>query len=250
MAARGFIGAGDIYIQRIENGVPGDLKGPYFADKFEIKPNVEVKELSSKGRNTYGQVLESVPLQQPADFSLDLKEVNRESLTIALLGTQAAVDQAASTITDHPLEAKLGVWLELPKGQLENIVVKDSAGATTYVLGTDYEVNPYLGMVKPLEGGGIADGADIKVSATVKAYKGAVISGGTQTDIRARIRFDGINKADGLPVIVEVHEAIIAADAAFDFLADDFNTVSMPGKLKTPVGKNAPFTVELRDSGI
>jgi len=94
MAARGFLGAGDIYIERMVAGVSQGLAGPYYANKFEIKPNIEKKELTSKGRNDYGQVLESVSIQQPADFTLELNEVNTESLTIALLGTAAAASQA------------------------------------------------------------------------------------------------------------------------------------------------------------
>lgn len=90
MAARGFLGAGDVYIERIVGGIAQGLKGPFYADKFQIKPNVDIKELVSKGRDDYGQTLESVALQKPADFTLELKEVNKESMALALLGTQAA----------------------------------------------------------------------------------------------------------------------------------------------------------------
>ena len=45
-----------------------------------------------------------------------------------------------------------------------------------------------------------------------------------------------------------VHEAVIAADAAFDFLGDDFATVTMPGRMKTPAGFTEPFTVHLRNA--
>lgn len=45
-----------------------------------------------------------------------------------------------------------------------------------------------------------------------------------------------------------VHEVVVAADSAFDFLADDFNTVSLPGRMKTPVGFTEPFNVHLRNA--
>ena len=248
MAARGFIGAGDVYIERIISGISQGLMGPYYADKFEIKPNVEVKELTSKGRNDYGQTLESVAIQQPADFTLDLKEVNKESMTIALLGTQAQISTAPGTLTDQPVTAKVGRWVAIGKENVDSIVVKDDTGTTTFTLDVDYKLNPQLGLIKALEGGLIQDNDVLHVSGVNKAVSATLISGATSTDIRARIIFDGINKADGLPVIVRVHEAVIAADAAFDFLADDFNTVSLPGKMKTPTGKNEPFTIELRDA--
>lgn len=249
MAARGFIGAGDIYIDRLVNGVSQGLKGPYFADKFEIKPNVEVRENTSKGRNTYGQVLDSVAIQQPADFTLDLKEVNKESLTINLLGTEVLVNVAAGALpTTNFTAPAAGNWVEIGVGDIApTLTVTDGAGVVTYVEGEDYEVNRPMGWVRPLAGGDLTEGTEFKLAGTTTGYTGALIKGATNTEIRARIVFDGINQADQLPVIVTIYEAIIAADSAFDFLADDFNVVSLPGKLKTPVGKTEPFTVLMKN---
>ena len=47
---------------------------------------------------------------------------------------------------------------------------------------------------------------------------------------------------------IHPHEAVIAADSAFDFLQDDFATLSLPGRLKTPAGRQEPFTVTLLDA--
>jgi hypothetical protein len=249
MAARGFLGAGDVYIERIVAGVSQGLNGPYYANKFEVKPNVEVRELTSKGRNDYGQTLESVALQQPADFTLELKEVNKESIGLALLGSTAAVNYVGSTLTSAPVTTIVNQWVEIGAVNLTGTVTvtDDSATPIPAVEGVDYMLNKQLGLLKAIEGG-VLDGADAEVSGTSGAYTGVLISGATTTDIRARIIFDGINQADGLPVIVRAHEVVIAADAAFDFLADDFGNISLPGKMKTPTGKTEPFTVELRNS--
>lgn len=247
MAARGFLGAGDIYINRIVNGVTQGMQGPYYANKFEIKPNVDKKEAISKGRNDYGQVLESVSIQQPAELTLELTEVNKESMTIALLGTQAVLSQAGGTLTAAPVVVKLNTWMPVGHEALsDDITVKNDGGTVTYVKGVDYLLNEQMGWIKALSTGSIAEDEEVELSGTYNAISGAKISGATNTDIRAEIVFDGKNQADGLPCIVRVWEAIIAADAAFDFLADDFNTVSMPGTMKTPAGKSEPFTVELR----
>ena len=50
MAARGFLGAGDLYVQRYNplTGALGSLYGPYEVEKFEYKPNIETKEKTSK----------------------------------------------------------------------------------------------------------------------------------------------------------------------------------------------------------
>lgn len=248
-AARGFLGAGDVYINRIEAGVSLGLSGPYYANKFEIKPKVKKLELTSKGRRDYGQVLESVSVQEPATFTVELNEVNKESMVIALLGSTAAITQTAGSITAEVVAAKLDKWVPLTKGHLTGTqTVTDSTAATTYVAGVDYEINAQMGWIKALSTGDIIDAESLKVTSTYGAHTGTKISGATKTDIRAEIIFDGVNQADGLPCIVTIREAIIAADAAFDFLSDKFNTVNLPGSMKTPVGQAEPFTVELRSA--
>lgn len=252
MSSRGFLGAGDLYISRYNpaTGQFDPFQGPYESTKFEIKPNVELKEMSSRGRSTYGQVIESVALPQPADFTLELAEINKESLTIALLGEQTAINQGSGTVTDEVLTAKKGAWAELAHRNLATtgFVLTDSTGTTTYVLGTDYEVNYRLGWVKILTGSAIVEGASLKADYTYNAVTGTQIRGAVNSQIRAKFRLDGVNFADQLPVIVDVYEAIISADSAFDFLSGDFATLSLPGRLKTPVGKTEPFTVQLLDA--
>lgn len=318
--SRGFLGAGDLYIARYVNGAFQSYEGPFECSKFEIKPNVELKELVSKGRTTYGQVIESVPVPQPSDLTVDLPEVNKTSLAIALLGTTDSLAQTSGSLSDEAVTAEADKWVALTKANLTGTqtvsgaavaaevtgaiaattltvsavasgslsvgqsisgsgmtsgtrivrqlsgtpggvgtyevnksqtfasgTVTGSAGGN-YVAGEDYLVNKTLGWIKALSTGAIMDGQPLEVSSTYGAITGTEIKGSTQTQVRAKFKLDGINFADQLPVIVTVHEGVIAADSAFDFLADDFNTVSLPGRMKTPSGFNEPFTVHLRDA--
>lgn len=249
MAARGFLGAGDLYISRFVNGAFEAYKGPFECTKFEIKPNIDLKELTSRGKSTYGQVIESVALQQPADITVDLPEVNKETLAIALLGATVALSQAAGSLTDAPVTAKLDAWVATGKEAFTaDPVVTNAGGATTYVLGEDYIVNRDLGWIKALPGGAITDNMALEVSVAYAAITGTQINGAASADVRARFKLDGKNQADQLPCIVTVHEVVVAADSAFDFLADDFNTVSLPGRMKTPAGFTEPFNVHLRNA--
>lgn len=323
-AARGFLGAGDLYIARFVNGAFQNYEGPFECGKFEIKPNSELKELVSKGRSTYGQVVESVPVPQPFDLNIELREVNKTSLAIALMGTTADVAQAPGTLTNAPVVADLGKWNDLGKGNITGALtvtagavaasvtgaiaattltvsvvtsgtlspgqaisggsmaantkivrqltstesdgslgkrgtyevnnsqtfasgaITGAAGSATYVEGQDYIVNTTLGWVKAIAGGAIAAGEPLKVSGAYGAIAGHDIQGGTQAQVRAKFKLDGVNFVDNSACITTVHEGVIASDAAFDFLADDFNTVTMPGRMKTPAGYVAPFTVHQR----
>lgn len=247
-SARGFLGAGDLYMARYIGGVLAGLAGPFECSKFEIKPNADTKELTSKGRTSYGQVVESVTLPQPADLTVELTEVNKESMAIAMFGTTAAITQAAGTWSAAiDVATKHNEWVALPKAAILTLVAKDSTNATTYVLGTDYLLNQDLGLIKTLSTGQIDATETLKVTGTYDDITGTQIQGMTNNNVRAKFVLHGKNFVDDSPVIVTVFEAVISADSAFDFLADDFNTVSLPGRMKTPAGMNQPFTIDLRD---
>ncbi len=250
MAARGFLGAGDLYINRYDATLAAYAgeKGPYECIKMEIKPNSDLKEMVSKGKVTYGQVIESVPIPKPSDFTVELGEVDREGLAMALFGSVEDLNVGAGTMTAAVVVAKTGYWVPLPQRNINasGLLVKDTTAAITYVLGTDYLINYALGSIKVLEGGAIDDGDSLKVTGTSNAITGATIVGSTETQVRARFRLDGKNFVDGAPVIVTVYEAVLTPDKAFDFLQDDFASISLKGRMKTPDGFDSPFTVELR----
>lgn len=252
MSSRGFLGAGDLYT-RVYNPTTSaydQWTGPFEASKFEIKPNSDLKEMTSRGRSTYGQVIESVPLPKPADLSVTFSEVNKESIAMALFGTGSVLNQGSGSVTDEAITAVLGKWIKLAHGNLAtaDLVVTDTAATTTYALGSDYEINYRLGMIRALSGGLIADATGLKVDYDYNAISGTTIAGGTQTQVRAQFKLDGVNFADQLPVIVDVWEAVLTPDSAFDFLQNDFAEIALKGRLKTPAGKTEPFKVELRSA--
>lgn len=254
MSSRGFIGAGDLYVSRYNFATSQyePFVGPMEARKFAITPKSELKEMTSKGRETYGNILESVPIPQPFEFSVEFGEVNRDALNIAFFGESTPINTGAGTMTDKPVVAKLGAWVEIGHMNITaaGLTVENAGGTVTYVLGTDYEINYRLGMIRAITGGAITDGATVNVSGSYAAVSGTQIAGGKQSQVRAKFRLDGKNFADGLPVIVDVYEGILAADGEFDFLADDFNTVPLNGRLKTPVGKTEPFVIKMLDNAI
>ncbi len=250
MSARGFLGAGDLYISRYDPITAAFLayEGPYLAEKFEIKPNSDLKEMSSRGKTTYGQVIESVPLPKPTDFTVELTEVDKVSLATALFGTSEDLTQGAGTLTAEVFTAIKGKWVPLTKMRLDpddTLVVTNSAASTTYVEGTDYIVNHRLGWIKILTTSAIAESASLKFTGDYLAVTGTTIAGSTQSQVRAKFKLDGVNFADQSPCIVFCREAVLTPDNAFDFLASDFAKISLKGRLKTPTGETDPFTVQL-----
>jgi hypothetical protein len=252
MSSRAFLGAGDLYINRIDpvTGLKLGRAGPFEASKFEVKANTELKEAVSKGRSTYGQVIESVAIQKPADLTVTLSEMDKDGLALALLGTQTVINQGSGTITDEVFVAVHDKWVSLTKQNFASagFLVKHTSGNPTYVLGTDYLVNYRLGMVKILSSGAILNGASLKASGTYNAISGTRINGATQAQVRAEFVLDGMNYADNLPCIVTVYEVVMSPDSAFDFLADGFGNITMKGRMKTPAGYSQPFIVDLHNA--
>lgn len=326
MESSNFLGAGDTFINLIVNNVDQGWQGPFELDKFELKADSELKQKISKGRNTYGQVKSSVPTSKPFEFNMTVAQLDRAGITLAMMGSAAAVSQAAGSITNEPIVAKLDYWVPLSKGGLTESSVVVTGGAvaaavtgsiaadvltvtavtsgtlsigqalagtgmtagtriveqltstagggalgvqgtyrvnnsqtfasgaitgaagTAYAAGTDYDVNPSVGMVKAIKGGAIFEGQPLKISASVIAYEGTRVTGATQNSIRCRIMFDGINLVDGTPTIVRIDEAVISSKAALDFLADNFGSVPLSGQMVTLPGKDGPFTIEQRSA--
>jgi hypothetical protein len=249
--ARGFLGAGDVYIERFDPDTQVYLapKGPYESTKFAIKATTKLEEMTGRGRSTYGQILASVAIPQPTEFEIAVAEVNKDAMALAMLGTTATYIQASATVVDEVITAApaLGEWVKLAKHSLTagSVVVTNSAASTTYTEGTHYEINYSLGWFRAVLGSTITPGQSLKIDYAVPAINGVRIRGVTQPQLKARFNFDGINMADGSRCIVECYEAVISSSAAFDFLAAKFNEVPLTGRLTTPVGKTEPFEVRL-----
>lgn len=241
--AQGFIGAGDVLLQPIlTGGALGKLVDVGNTTKFAIKSNSTIKEQKSRKRDSYGQTLETTALQDTAELSMTLETVNRDTLRYCFMGEDAAYSQSAATVTDEVVVMSLGGWVQLANEALGTVVtLTNSAASTTYVEGTDYEVNRRLGLVKALAGGAIADAASCKIDYTATAFTGAAIRGNVQPQIRAYVLMDGVNKVDDSIGILKCWEVVLSPAGEFDFLKDDWNTIELTGKLKTPTGKNEPF---------
>lgn len=245
--AQGFIGSGDLYAALID--AAGNI-GAYIdfgnVTKLGIQPASEIKEQKSKKRDSYGQVLETVALQDTAQLSATLETVNRIGLRYAFMGEDAAYTQASGSVTDEAVVAKLDGWVRLAFEEVSSVVVTNTGGTTTYVAGTDYDVNTRLGMIRAKSGGAITADQALEVSYSRAAFTGAAIRGNVKPQIRARLLLDGKNLVDDSIGILDVWEVVLSTSSEFDWFSDDWNTVELQGRLKTPTGKTEPFIFKAR----
>lgn len=259
--ARGFIGAGDVYFNPVypDTNQPSGWVYAGNASKFAIKTTADVKDQISKGRDTYGQVIASVALQKPAELTIDFAEVNRDNIELAFMGKKSKLNTAAGSVTDEPVTFKsTTAGVALARGNISDtgFALTGAGGTPTYALGTDFTVNWRLGIIMPVAGGALAaaiaaagaSGLNLLADYSYVATTGVLVSGARVPQLRCEVRLDGKNFADGLPAQVQVYEALLSPSGEFDFLADNWNSINMTGRMNTPAGKSEPFTVTLLDA--
>lgn len=250
----GFIGAGDILLNP-KDPTTGAFLGwtpKLYGSRFLLQAAAELRELTSKGRADYGQVIGSVSIQQPATFQVTLRDADKDAITLMFLGTQSANTVASGSVTDELVRARTGRRIRTAKGNISSVVITSSPSGTSYVSGTDYTIeNARLGMIAVVPGSSLATavaatgdtGLPLLVDYAHAAEGGVKISGATQPSLRAQVLFDGKNFESGEAVVCEIFEAVLTPEAGFDFLADDWNEIPLNGRMVTPVGKTAPFEI-------
>ena len=220
---------------------------PVDADKFEIKPNFEEKTSTSKSHLDYGQARASVILPAPAEITIEIAAASATAFAMQFQGLVQAFNQGAATVVDEDIASAVIGENKLANRNLASagLEVTNTTGATTYVMGTDYEVNYARGILIVKSGGAISAGDKLKVSYTAVAEEGTRILGGRNPQVRCQARFDGENKVNGSPMEVDVWEAVLGASNAFDFLASDFVSIQLSGKIVTPTGKTEGYEVRI-----
>jgi hypothetical protein len=218
-------------------------------DKFEVTPDSDKKEKTSKSRAAYGQSIAAVVIAKPTKIAITIGAASQEVMAMQFQGVIREDSQGAGPI-DDTVVAKLEKWAKL---SLRNVVtagfaVKDAAGLITYALGTDYLVNYATGEIKPLTAGAIAANESIKVTGTALAYSSTVIRGGVRAQVRVRCVWEGENKVDSQYIECEAWEAVLTASKGFDFLASDFNGFELEGTLVVPAGKTEPYEVRFKNA--
>jgi hypothetical protein len=254
-STRGYIGYGDIFLNPYDPDTGLQTGWVYGGDakKFSIKPNSEKKELTSRGRNTGGQVIGSAVRVKPADLSITFQEVNKTNLAMAFMGALGTFTQSAQTISAQSYVIQKTGGLGLPHRNINaaTIVVTNDAATTTYVVNTDYTLNARMGLVLVVPGSALdtavqaaaQPGFAVKVSYAALAQSGSRIRGAVRSSLRTEVKFDGKNDADGSPMDAHVYEAVLSPEGEFDFLADDWGELELKGTMNTPTGKNEPFLV-------
>lgn len=242
----GFIGSGDVFAERIVNGVSEGLLALGNATKIEIKENSDVKTRTSKQRGNYGSALDSVVIKKPADVMLTLDDLDKDNLALIFMGTTASNATGATTVTGEAhTVSKLDSLIALNGRNISGVTI------TGFVEGTDFAIeNADAGFIKILSGGTIAQGDAIEVSYSAGATSGNLITGGLLPDVKMRVIMLGVNLVDQSAVRLEIPKAVLTPQSGVDFLSEDFNTLELAGIANVPTGGTAAYTVEVNQKSL
>lgn len=248
MTAFSFIGAADAYVDLLtDEGVRTGLELKGNCTQFIPKPDSDRKEQTANGRSKWGQVLASVTLPKPMTAKITFNQLDAQLFAAAFFGTNTTLTQTSGSVASgSPQEVTTipNKWVEIGKYMISDVVVKDAAtGAITYTLGTHYEINTRLGMIKAISGaaGGIADNAAVDISYSYAAVNGTSMAAMTKSNVRIRVKLDGQNFADGRNFITDIYQMRLAPTTEFSLISDDFVDVTFEGSLETPTGCTEPM---------
>ncbi|HET8799624.1 MAG TPA: hypothetical protein VFN01_00435 [Marinobacter sp.] len=241
----GLIFAGNIYMAKMAGDVATEFAGPINVSRLELTPpQPESVNRTSFERDTYGQVLDSVNLPGEAPrIAMDFDSLPSDLLADALAGTVQDFNNAMQTVTGEPVTLINGLWLKLPNSHVDTstIVVTADAGATTLVLGTDYQVESATGLIRALN-----DTAAVAVSIDYDTLdaSGNRVLGATEISKKRQIIMDGKNLVTGKTAAVTVWSAAFSATQALDLMSREFITGTLEGTMVTPEGKTSPYEID------
>ena len=246
---KGELFAGTLYLS--EYDPDADKWGEYFTiecDQLSITAPSERLEAISRSRENYGQAHTTYHRANPTEVSLNFTQADRSIMAAKLSGKIEALTRAAVTLSDVEVTlGALGGWVEIGTQALavSGIAVKATVGATkSYTAGVDYEVNPRLGLIRPLAGGAIAANATVFVSATGPALAGQRIQGASRYSREYRGYLDGLNLVTNEDALVHLRRLVVSSEEAQDFLQEELSATALTGRLLIPANGDKPYAVD------
>lgn len=187
------LGRGKLYFSRFLTGTNQPSGFFYFGNTPEFNLTIEQETLDHYSSDEgIREKDDSIPLQVNRTGSFTTDNIQPENVALFFFGVASTVTTASATAIDETLSAvkldhyyRFGSTTANPVGYMgvENVVVMDDTDTTTYVLGTDYELDATFGTIKILGSGTIAAGDDLHLTYDVKAStRDRVISGSSPVE--------------------------------------------------------------------
>lgn len=239
---KSYIGKGSIYIAR--PGLPLTRIGN--SAKLEFSIDEEKKE-QADFENAGGGVADSISRIKAVKLSLSVLKLSPENLAMALRGSTGST-AGGVVVSEAHANVLLGGLVVFAKAQdlSAALTVKSDDGLTTYVEGVDY-VRRRAG-IEIVADGDILAADTIKVSYT--ALASVTVEALTNVGEEVRLVFDGINEANGKPLLVDAYRVKPGAAKGWSLIGDDFSSLEIEADVlkddsKTGAGLSQYFSARL-----
>ncbi len=218
------LGAGAWYFDRFDkDGKPTGERHLGNSESGTFQTTVDVVQKYSSmtaARELYAEAVKQIK----GEGKVSLEEYDPENVALALYGESGLYNQTAQTAQAHTVTAFHDRWVKIPLFKIKNVVVADAVTTTTtYVEGTDYEVDYKVGRILAISTGNIANASQIKVTADCDAVKYPQISGGNTPRIEGYLRFVG-DPTYGPAYMGDFWHVTISPDGELGFISEDFKS--------------------------
>lgn len=239
----GLLLAGNFFVQRrAANGTLGAILGPINTTKLALKNEADKKVRTSRKKDTYGQAAAVVTIAKPCEVEWSFDDVPSEIMAMVLMGDVSVVNTGSGNLTDAAITLPTDLsWVELGQKNFATAAFVVQKDAAALVLGSDFEVNYALGLIRAVKGGAVEAGGAVTVTAQYNAVSGTLIKGGIKAQTRVRIFGEGTNLETGQAVHLDVFDASLSSTQAIDFAATEFVGATLAGMASIGAGKDGPY---------
>lgn len=187
-----------------------------------------------------------VVVRQTATASFTLDEPNIENLKDFVMSNAITdISQTSGSVTDQSVTGYHDLWIDLGKKSISNVVVTDSSGTTTYIEGTDYEVDTEEGLLKVLSSGSITDGEALLVDYSYAAVTIKRADAATATTLKGDLYFAG-NPPVGRKLDVRGYVSLLP-EGDLSLIGEDWIEINFTAEFLESSSYNGLF--EVRDKG-
>jgi len=226
------LGKGKVFFNRFDaNGVSGGERFLGNCTKLEISTEDDVIELKDS-TTAAAATLAKVNRERKVNVAISMSEFDKENLGLALMGDSSPLVQTSATVTDEAIKSCGGdKYIPLANRDLTS-VTNVKKGATTYVAGTDYEVDLVQGRIY-VKAGGAIDLLTHPDSLTCTYVKAAItrqrVRGAISGKIEGTLRFVA-DPTTGPIWDAEVWKLSVNPDGVVSLIGDEFGEMSLTGQ--------------------
>lgn len=222
---QGLVYEGNIHAQRYVTGVlQSKAIGPFEVTAFSITAANEAKERKSNLVGQSGKVRGTFARTNPTQVKLQANAANSDLYALFLLGTTADYSSTGGTATGEAITGmEHDKWYKLAHENVSSVTI---TGKTE---GTDFEVDPELGLIRTLSTGTIADNYDASIDYTYSGITGTTIRVGTESKVSVKLIGRLVNSETGAKAILEVPEVTLSPDGEINLIGDDYQSFSLTG---------------------